>query len=228
MSTVRAKTDKNKENVLKIWCIFRPEQSPSCANSFQLAASWSASSDTWERLQLWLRDVTLGLSVVSLVWLESSPEKRRKTTRTPRLPRAITFPSELRFMQTLYRWKVDSSRFPTVPRMTHFKYQKAPKICLENWVKKLYIHANRWGFAGGATWWIRSPRGRHTCHAASPCATHGHPTRGSSINPTPLSHSSKFGSSLYSDLRLFWTETWEMGPLFGFRLGFKLELRDPT
>ena len=76
---------------------------------------------------------------------------------------AITFPSELRFVQTLYRWKVDFSRFLTVPRITHFEQQKASKSCPENWVRKLYTHTNRGGFAGGATWRIRLPFGSHTC-----------------------------------------------------------------
>uniref|UniRef100_A0A2N9EVX4 Uncharacterized protein n=1 Tax=Fagus sylvatica TaxID=28930 RepID=A0A2N9EVX4_FAGSY len=61
----------------------------------------------------------------------------------------------------------DFSRFPTVPRMTYFGYQKAPKSSLEKASKKLYRHTNRGGFAGGATWHIRLPR--VTQHEAASC-----------------------------------------------------------
>uniref|UniRef100_A0A2N9J9D1 Uncharacterized protein n=1 Tax=Fagus sylvatica TaxID=28930 RepID=A0A2N9J9D1_FAGSY len=39
-------------------------------------------------------------------------EKCTKTAPTPRLPGAITLSSELRFTQTLYRWKEDVESFP--------------------------------------------------------------------------------------------------------------------
>ncbi len=72
---------------------------------------------------------------------------------------------KLRFAQNWYRWKVDFSSFPTVPRMTHFGHQKAPKSSLEKAGKKLYRYANRRGFARGATWQIRLPRVTQHHHA---------------------------------------------------------------
>uniref|UniRef100_A0A2N9F9E8 Uncharacterized protein n=1 Tax=Fagus sylvatica TaxID=28930 RepID=A0A2N9F9E8_FAGSY len=87
------------------------------------------------------------------------PENRTKTTPTPQLPGEITLPSELRFAQTLYFWKVDIESFPTICCMTHFEYQKTPKTSLENQIRKGYAHKNREGFGGGAAWQIRSPRG---------------------------------------------------------------------
>ena len=134
---MRVNTDKNKENALKIWHVFPPGQPPSRVNSFRLATSWSASPGVLERLQLQLRDTALGSPVASPVWPESSLEKREKTAQTPRLPGAITFPSELRFVQNLYHWKLDIWGFPTVFCMTHFVYQKDSKIALENRVRKL-------------------------------------------------------------------------------------------
>jgi hypothetical protein len=45
-------------------------------------------------------------------------------------------------MQTYFSWKVDIWGFPTICCMTHFEYQKASKIALENRVKKLGARAN--------------------------------------------------------------------------------------
>uniref|UniRef100_A0A2N9ET30 Aminotransferase-like plant mobile domain-containing protein n=1 Tax=Fagus sylvatica TaxID=28930 RepID=A0A2N9ET30_FAGSY len=53
-------------------------------------------------------------------------EKCTKTAPTPRLPGAITPSSELRFAQTLYRWKEDVESFPTICRMTHFESSGRP------------------------------------------------------------------------------------------------------
>uniref|UniRef100_A0A2N9ICK3 Integrase catalytic domain-containing protein n=1 Tax=Fagus sylvatica TaxID=28930 RepID=A0A2N9ICK3_FAGSY len=53
-----------------------------------------------------------------------------KTAPIPRLPGAITPSSELRFVQTLYRWKEDVESFPTICRMTHFEFQKTSKTAL--------------------------------------------------------------------------------------------------
>uniref|UniRef100_A0A2N9H3N8 Uncharacterized protein n=1 Tax=Fagus sylvatica TaxID=28930 RepID=A0A2N9H3N8_FAGSY len=64
---------------------------------------------------------------------------RKKCTKTapiPRLPGAITLSSELRFMQTSYRWKEDVESFPAICCMTHFEFQKTSKTALENRVKK--------------------------------------------------------------------------------------------
>uniref|UniRef100_A0A2N9I339 Tf2-1-like SH3-like domain-containing protein n=1 Tax=Fagus sylvatica TaxID=28930 RepID=A0A2N9I339_FAGSY len=64
------------------------------------------------------------------------PEKCTKTAPTPRLPGAITPSSELRFVQTLYRWKEDVESFPTICRMTHFEFRKTSKTAPENRIKK--------------------------------------------------------------------------------------------
>ena len=144
--TVRINTEKNKENELKIWCVFPPRQPSLCADSFRLAVIWSTSPGALERLQLQLRDATFGSPMASPVWPESSPEKYEKTTPTPQLPGAITLPSELQFVQTLYRWKVHFAIFPTVCYMTHFEHQKASKIALENRERKQYVRKNRGGF----------------------------------------------------------------------------------
>ena len=171
-STMHAKTDENREKTLKIWRVFPPGHLPSCADSFQIAVSWSTSLEPWEILQLQLPEATLGSLVESPVWPESSPKKREKTARTTRLPGAITFPFELRFAQNLYCWKLDFSSFPTVLYMTHFEHHKASKSFPENWVRKLYRRTNRGRFAEGAAWQIRSPRGSCTRGVASPCAAH--------------------------------------------------------
>uniref|UniRef100_A0A2N9EIT2 Uncharacterized protein n=1 Tax=Fagus sylvatica TaxID=28930 RepID=A0A2N9EIT2_FAGSY len=63
-------------------------------------------------------------------------EKCTKTAPTPRLPGAITPSSELRFAQTLYRWKEDVESFPTICRMTHFEFRKTSKTAPENRIKK--------------------------------------------------------------------------------------------
>uniref|UniRef100_A0A2N9FNW3 Uncharacterized protein n=1 Tax=Fagus sylvatica TaxID=28930 RepID=A0A2N9FNW3_FAGSY len=111
---------------------------------------------------------------------------RRKNTQkqlqTTQLPGAITFSSELRFVQTLYHWKVDIWGFPTVCCMTHFEYWKASKIALENRVRKLCA-------ARISIEWIRSPRGGY-------CSSRGTVPRGAlqyrarranpSIKRTPL------------------------------------------
>ncbi len=111
-----------------------------------------------ERLQLQLQRATLSSPVASPIWLESSPEKCEKIAQMTRLPGAITFPYELRFMKTLYRWKVDIWGFPTICCMTHFEYQKASKITSKNQVRKWYTCENRGRFGGGAAWRIRLPR----------------------------------------------------------------------
>ena len=108
--------------------------------------------------------------MASPIWSESSPEKCEKTAQTPRLPRAITFPSKLRFAQTLYHWKVDIWGL-MVCCMTHFEYPKDSKIALENRVRKLCVArirhvANknelrypRSMMARGAAWWrAKSPK----------------------------------------------------------------------
>uniref|UniRef100_A0A2N9FBT0 Uncharacterized protein n=1 Tax=Fagus sylvatica TaxID=28930 RepID=A0A2N9FBT0_FAGSY len=69
-----------------------------------------------------------------------------KTAPTPRLPGAITLSSELRFAQTLYRWKEDVESFPKICCMTHFEFRKTSKTALENRIKKGYAHENRGGF----------------------------------------------------------------------------------
>ncbi len=132
-----------------------------------------------------------------------------------RLPGAITFPSELRFMQNLYLWKVNFSSFPTVSRMTHFEHQKASKSCLENRVKKLYRHANREGSAGGAMWQIRLPRGtrvaqpHHEPRSMTMCEL---PYK--SV-PPPLIPTS-LARVLRQKLGVFWTETRERVLSLGF------------
>uniref|UniRef100_A0A2N9H6Q9 Uncharacterized protein n=1 Tax=Fagus sylvatica TaxID=28930 RepID=A0A2N9H6Q9_FAGSY len=63
-------------------------------------------------------------------------EECTKTAPTPRLPGAITPSSELRFAQTLYRWKEDVESFPTICRMTHFEFRKTSKTAPENRIKK--------------------------------------------------------------------------------------------
>ena len=139
---------------------FSPRQPPSRAESSRLTTSWSVSLGALERWRLQLRRATLGSPVASPIWPESSPEKHVKTTPAPRLPGVITLPFELRFVQTLYRWKVDVERFPAICYMTHFEHQKASKSSPENQVRKQHARENRWGFGRGAVWWIRSPRGR--------------------------------------------------------------------
>uniref|UniRef100_A0A2N9GKK3 Reverse transcriptase RNase H-like domain-containing protein n=1 Tax=Fagus sylvatica TaxID=28930 RepID=A0A2N9GKK3_FAGSY len=105
-------------------------------------------------------DVQLSVRLIaSPVRPESSPEKHIKTDPAPRLPGAITLYSELRFMQTLYRWKVDVESFPKICCMTHFEHQKASKTALENQVRKGYARENRGRFSGGLAWRIRAPRG---------------------------------------------------------------------
>ena len=102
-------------------------------------------------------------------------KKCRKTARTPRLPRAITFPTELRLAQTWYLWKVDFSSFPMVSRITQFGQQKAPKSYLGKLGKKLYKHSDQGRLAGGDTWQIRTPR-----------VTQHVPVWDLAINKTPL------------------------------------------
>ena len=149
------------------------------------------SSGVLERLQLQLRDATLGSPVASPIWPEFSPEKREKTSPTPWLLGAITLPSELWFTQTLYLWKVDFVSFLTISCMTHFEHQKASKISLENRLRKQYPRENREGFGGGATWQIRMPHGGE--HAWRGLTTHhaawGHARRAHSAYkriPPPL------------------------------------------
>ena len=154
---------------------FSSGQPPSRAESFRLVASWFVSPGELERCRLQLRRATLGSPIASPVRPESSPEKHTKTTPTPRLPGAITLSSELRFTQTLYRWKVDVESFLTIWCMTHFEHQKASKTALENQVRKRYARKNRERFSGGLAWRIRAPRGTR---AGPYRAAHDGPTRG--------------------------------------------------
>uniref|UniRef100_A0A2N9GSA8 Uncharacterized protein n=1 Tax=Fagus sylvatica TaxID=28930 RepID=A0A2N9GSA8_FAGSY len=78
------------------------------------------------------------------------PEEHTKTAPAPRLPGAITLSSELRFAQTLYRWKEDVESFPEICCMTHFEFQKTSKTAPENRIKKGYARENRGGFRWGA------------------------------------------------------------------------------
>uniref|UniRef100_A0A2N9FDK1 Integrase catalytic domain-containing protein n=1 Tax=Fagus sylvatica TaxID=28930 RepID=A0A2N9FDK1_FAGSY len=79
-------------------------------------------------------------------------EECTKTAPTPRLPGAITPSSELRFAQTLYRWKEDVESFPTICRMTHFEFQEDLQNCPRKSDKKGYAHGNRGGFEGLLAW----------------------------------------------------------------------------
>ena len=90
---------------------------------------------------------------------ESSLEKRVKIAPAPRLPGVMTLPSELRFVQTLYRWKIDVESFSTICCMTHFEYRKTSKTAFENRVRKRYARENQEEFGRGLAWWIRLPRG---------------------------------------------------------------------
>ena len=155
-----------RKNALGRKHVFPPGQPPSCAESFRLAASWRAGLGALERWRLQLRHATLGSPIAFPVWLESSLEKRTKTAPAPRLPRAITLSSELRFAQTLYRWEEDVKSFPVICCMTHFEFRKTYKTALENWVKKGYAREN-WGRFGEvlawkdkiATWQLHGSRG---------------------------------------------------------------------
>ena len=65
------------------------------------------------------------------------------------------------------------------------------KKCPKNWVRKLYGHANRGGFAGGATWQLHAPRSLsmlHTCGVSPPCAKFVY-----KLDP-PSPHSKRLGS----------------------------------
>uniref|UniRef100_A0A2N9IJA0 Uncharacterized protein n=1 Tax=Fagus sylvatica TaxID=28930 RepID=A0A2N9IJA0_FAGSY len=73
-----------------------------------------------------------------------------KTAPIPRLPGAITPSSELRFVQTLYRWKEDVESFPTICRMTQFEFQKTSKTAPENRIKKGYAHGKSRRIRGAA------------------------------------------------------------------------------
>ena len=66
-------------------------------------------------------------------------------------------------------------------QQTHFQHQKAPKICLEDWVKKLYRNVNQGGSTGGATEPHHAPRNITLCETFY------------KLDPSP--HSSKLGSS---------------------------------
>ena len=90
----------------------------------------------------------------------------------------ITLSSKLRFVQTLYRWKLDVESFPKICCMTHFEYQKASKTALKNWVTKGYACENRGGFGGGLAWRIRPPCGSCTARAASSHASWHDAARG--------------------------------------------------
>ena len=69
-------------------------------------------------------------------------EKTHKNSSAPRLPGVITLSSKLRFMQTLYRWKVDVESFSKICCMTYFEHRKTPKTALKNWVRKGYAREN--------------------------------------------------------------------------------------
>jgi hypothetical protein len=124
---MRKHKQKARKNALKIRRVFPPGQPTSRAESFWLAASWSASPGALERWQLRLQRATLGSPVASPVWPESSPEKHEKTAPARRLPGAITVLSELRFVQTLYLWKVDIENFPTICWWPILNTRKPPK-----------------------------------------------------------------------------------------------------
>uniref|UniRef100_A0A2N9GP85 Uncharacterized protein n=1 Tax=Fagus sylvatica TaxID=28930 RepID=A0A2N9GP85_FAGSY len=105
-------------------------------------------------------------------------EKCTKTAPTPRLPGAITPSSELRFAQTLYRWKEDVESFPTICRMTHFEFQKTSKTAPENRIKKgtrTEIEEDSRSCWRGR---IRLPRGSTTTRAGPSCAAHDGAARG--------------------------------------------------
>uniref|UniRef100_A0A2N9GWX2 Uncharacterized protein n=1 Tax=Fagus sylvatica TaxID=28930 RepID=A0A2N9GWX2_FAGSY len=106
----------------------------------------------------------------------------RKQLPIPRLPGAITLSSELRFMQTSYRWKEDVESFPVICCMTHFEFHKTSKTALENRVKKKNtrarieevqtavsggVHARRATITRRARSW-RAPRARPPINKASP------------------------------------------------------------
>uniref|UniRef100_A0A2N9HY65 Uncharacterized protein n=1 Tax=Fagus sylvatica TaxID=28930 RepID=A0A2N9HY65_FAGSY len=101
-----------------------------------------------------------------------------KTAPTPRLPGAITPSSELRFAQTLYRWKEDVESFPKICRMTHFEFRKTSKTAPENRIKKdtrTEIEEDSRSCWRGR---IRLPRGSTTTRAGPSCAAHDGPARG--------------------------------------------------
>uniref|UniRef100_A0A2N9H7Z3 Uncharacterized protein n=1 Tax=Fagus sylvatica TaxID=28930 RepID=A0A2N9H7Z3_FAGSY len=101
-----------------------------------------------------------------------------KTAPTPRLPGAITPSSELRFAQTLYRWKEDVESFPTICRMTHFEFRKTSKTAPENRIKKgtrTEIEEDSRSCWRGR---IRLPRGSTTTRAGPSCAAHDGAARG--------------------------------------------------
>uniref|UniRef100_A0A2N9GN75 Uncharacterized protein n=1 Tax=Fagus sylvatica TaxID=28930 RepID=A0A2N9GN75_FAGSY len=105
-------------------------------------------------------------------------EKCTKTAPTPRLPGAITPSSELRFAQTLYRWKEDVESFPKICRMTHFEFRKTSKTAPENRIKKgtrTEIEEDSRGCWRGR---IRLPRGSTTTRAGPSCAAHDGAARG--------------------------------------------------
>uniref|UniRef100_A0A2N9FFC5 Uncharacterized protein n=1 Tax=Fagus sylvatica TaxID=28930 RepID=A0A2N9FFC5_FAGSY len=98
----------------------------------------------------------------------------QKTAPTPRLPGAITPSSELRFVQTLYRWKEDVESFPTICRMTHFEFQKTSKTAPENRIKKgtrTEIEEDSRSCWRGR---IRLPRGSTTTRAGPPSSRAAH------------------------------------------------------
>uniref|UniRef100_A0A2N9G3D6 Uncharacterized protein n=1 Tax=Fagus sylvatica TaxID=28930 RepID=A0A2N9G3D6_FAGSY len=106
------------------------------------------------------------------------PEECTKTAPIPRLPGAITPSSELRFAQTLYRWKEDVESFPTICRMTQFEFQKTSKTAPENRIKKgtrTEIEEDSRGCWRGR---IRLPRGSTTTRAGPSCAAHDGAARG--------------------------------------------------
>jgi hypothetical protein len=70
-----------------------------------------------------------------------------------------------------------------------------------------------------ATWQPHVPCSLTMRCAWSPCA------RSIYKSDPPSPHSSKLGSSLYSDFRLFWADTWQRGPLFGFKLVFLVRVK---
>uniref|UniRef100_A0A2N9HKD5 Uncharacterized protein n=1 Tax=Fagus sylvatica TaxID=28930 RepID=A0A2N9HKD5_FAGSY len=93
-----------------------------------------------------------------------------KTAPAPRLPGAITPSSELRFMQTLYRWKEDVESFPTICRMTHFEFRKTSKTAPENRIKKGTRTENEEDSVGLLAWKDKTATWQCTTRAGPSCA----------------------------------------------------------
>uniref|UniRef100_A0A2N9GQ56 Uncharacterized protein n=1 Tax=Fagus sylvatica TaxID=28930 RepID=A0A2N9GQ56_FAGSY len=112
---------------LKVWRIFLPDnrlRAQSLSDSLQVdpraQVRWKdgdSSYDVQLSVHWWLPPFNRNLR----------RKKHAKIALTPRLPGVITLPSELRFAQTLYCWKVDIESFPKICCMTHFEHRKASK-----------------------------------------------------------------------------------------------------